>query len=85
MRENLTDQAYWAEESRQSTNSDAIQRILMFEMGKDFRKRVTPLKPRDYILPFRKGATSSSKKTPVKSPTTPPAAKKSKPKASKKK
>jgi len=51
MKENLTDKAYWAEEARQSTVNDAITRILMFEIGKDFRKSVPPAKPRDYILP----------------------------------
>jgi type IV pilus assembly protein PilQ len=66
MRENLTDKAYWAEEARQSTVNNAIERILMFEMGKDFRKVVTPVKPRDYILPFRKGKRAMGKKSPPK-------------------
>jgi type IV pilus assembly protein PilQ len=65
MRENLTDKAYWAEEARQSTVKDAIHRILMFEMGEDFRKTVPPVQPRDYILPFRKGARSIEKDKPV--------------------
>jgi type IV pilus assembly protein PilQ len=51
MRENLTDKAYWAQEARRSTVKDTIERILMFESGKDFRKTVTPRKARDYILP----------------------------------
>ena len=51
MRENLTDKAYWAEEARQSTIRNVIDRILMFEVGQDFRQAVPPGKRRDYILP----------------------------------
>jgi len=75
MRENLTDKAYWADEARQTTVRDAVDRTLMFEMGKDFRKVVTPAKPRDYILPPRKGARPTGKKTVPKGPTTRPAGK----------
>ncbi len=72
-RENLTDKAYWAEEARQSTIRNVIDRMLMFEMGKDFRKAVPPAKPRDYILPVRKGAKPTGKKASPKGPTTRPA------------
>jgi type IV pilus assembly protein PilQ len=83
MRENLTDKAYWAEEARQSTVRDAIDRILMFKMGKDFRKTVTPAKPRDYILPTRESAKPIGKKISPKGPTTRPAGKAGNTKASK--
>jgi len=83
MRENLTDKAYWAQEGRQSTVRNAIDRILMFEMGKDYRKAVPPAKPRDYILPVRKGAKPTGKKVSPKGPTTRPADKADKTKAPK--
>ncbi len=78
MRENLTDKAYWAEEARQSTIRNTIDRILMYEMGKDFRKVVPPRKSRDYVLPPGTGPKvriksmpakkEPVKKTPVKAP-----------------
>ena len=83
MRENLTDKAYWAEEARQSTIRNVIDRILMFEMGKDFRKTVSPAKPRDYILPVSKGAKSAGEKASGKGPTTRPTNKAGKAKARK--
>ena len=75
MRENLTNKAYWADESRQSTVRDAIDRVLMFEAGKDFRKKVPPAKPRDYIPPTGKGAKSIEEKASPKGPATRPAGK----------
>lgn len=74
MKENLTEKAYWAEEARHTTVRDAIQRIMMHEMGKDFRKTVTPVKPRDYILPLKKDPNKKPKapKAPGKAPTTRP-------------
>ena len=75
MKENLTDKAYWAEEARHTTVRDAIQRIMMFEIGKDFRKTVVPAKPRDYILPVKKGAKPGAGKVSDKGPTTRPSGK----------
>jgi hypothetical protein len=72
MRENLTDKAYWATEARQSTVNDAVHRILMFEMGKDFRKTVVPRKSRDYILSPNKGRNVGAKKL-IKASITPAA------------
>jgi len=72
LKENLTDKAYWAEEARHTTVKDAIQRIMMFELGKDFRKAVVPAKPRDYILPVKKGEKPGVKNVSAKGPTTRP-------------
>jgi type IV pilus assembly protein PilQ len=76
MRENLTNKAYWAEEARQSAIRTVIDRMLMHEMGKDFRKAVPPLKPRNYILPVRKGTKPAAKAVVPKKPTTRPSGKK---------
>ncbi|MCP4379300.1 MAG: hypothetical protein GY794_24400 [bacterium] len=76
MYENLTNKAYWAEEARQSTIRTVIDRMLMHEMGKDFRKVVPPLKPRNYILPVGKDKKPTAKTVIRKAPTTRPSGKK---------
>jgi len=75
MKENLTDKAYWADQARQSSAKYTIQRMLMFEMGKDFRKEVYPAKSRDPKLPTGKSGRPANKPSSRQGPTTRPSGK----------